>query len=213
MNITKQLLLDDILALDQRYRATLINSLSGFKSLALIGTQSLNQQTNLAIFNSIVHIGANPPYLGFIVRPDSVERHTLENILETKSYTINHIHEGIYKQAHQTSARYPKEISEFDAVNLTPQYHDNFYAPFVKESHIQIGLEFVEKIDIKINNTIMLIGQINQLHFPEDCLNNDGFVDLEKAGTITCVGLDSYHKTAALSRLSYAKPDTIAQSI
>lgn len=48
--------------LEDRKRVSLINSLSGFKSLNLIGTINNNQgQTNLAIFNSVVHIGANPP--------------------------------------------------------------------------------------------------------------------------------------------------------
>lgn len=84
-------------------------------------------QTNLAIFNSLVHIGANPPLIGFVVRPDSAERHTLNNILETGFYTINHINENIYKQAHQTSARYPEEISEFAATGLNEQYLSNFF--------------------------------------------------------------------------------------
>ncbi|MFN6039875.1 MAG: flavin oxidoreductase, partial [Bacteroidota bacterium] len=76
----KEFNLQDILSFEQRYRATFINSIGGFKSVALIGTKNSSGQTNLAIFNSLVHIGANPPLLGFIVRPDSVERHTLENI-------------------------------------------------------------------------------------------------------------------------------------
>lgn len=47
--------------LEDRKRIALINSLSGFKSLNLIGTINNQGQTNLAIFNSVVHIGANPP--------------------------------------------------------------------------------------------------------------------------------------------------------
>jgi flavin reductase (DIM6/NTAB) family NADH-FMN oxidoreductase RutF len=73
----------DIMSFEKRYRAAFINSLGGFKSVCLIGTINNIKQSNLAIFNSIVHIGANPPLIGFVVRPDSVERHTLENILET----------------------------------------------------------------------------------------------------------------------------------
>jgi len=42
---------------------------------------------------------------------------------------------------------------------------------------------------------------------PQDCLEEDGFISLEKANTITCSGLDSYHKTIQLDRLSYAKSD------
>ena len=197
----------DLMGLEQRYRASFVNSLSGFKSVALIGTSNSSKQTNLAIFNSLIHIGANPPYIGFISRPDSVDRHTLSNIMETGYYTINHINEAIFKQAHQTSARYPRDISEFDATHLTPDYKIGFKAPFVKESFIQMGIQFKERIHITTNNTVLVIGQINQVYFPNDCLCNDGFLDIEKAKTITCSGLDSYHKTERLARLTYAKAD------
>jgi flavin reductase (DIM6/NTAB) family NADH-FMN oxidoreductase RutF len=195
-----------IMDMEQRKRAQLINSISGFRSVALIGTIHTEGQTNLAIFNSIVHIGSNPPLLGFIMRPDSVERHTLSNIMETGCYTINHINSSMYEKAHQTSARYPKNVSEFDAAQLTPQFKDGFMAPFVKESHIQIGMEFKERIEISINQTSMIIGEIKFVHYPANCLLEDGFIDIEKAGTITSAGLDSYHTTQLLQRLQYAKP-------
>ena len=197
----------DLMGLEQRYRAAFVNSLSGFKSVALIGTTNNLKQTNLAIFNSLIHIGANPPYIGFISRPDSVDRHTLSNIIETGFYTINHINEKIYQQAHQTSARYAKEVSEFDATKLTADFKKGFTAPFVKESHIQVGVQFKERINITTNNTVLVIGQINQVYFPNNCLCEDGFLDIEKAKSITCSGLDSYHSTSRLSRLKYAKPN------
>jgi len=184
-----------------------INSLGGFKSISLLGTINGSGQTNLAIFSSIFHIGAHPPLIALIFRPSPPERDTLRNLLETGFYTINHINETIYKQAHQTSARYDDGISEFDVTGLKPEFKNNFKAPFVKESNIQIGVEFKERIDIIINNTIMIIGQIKEVYIPENCLGEDGFIDLEKANTITCSGLDSYHKTMKLDRLSYAKPD------
>ena len=195
----------DLIQMEQRKRAHLINSVGGFKSVCLIGTVDIKGQTNLAIFSSIVHIGANPPLISFIMRPDSVERHTLENILETGSYTINHLNENIYKQAHQTSARYPKEISEFDATGLSTEYKSNCKAPFVKESNVQLELEFKQRIDLTINNTILIIGEIKNIYFPEDCMHGDGFLDIEKAGTITCSGLDSYHFPKSIERLPYAK--------
>ena len=195
-----------IMDMEQRKRAQLINSISGFRSVALIGTIDTQGQTNLAIFSSIVHLGSNPPLLSFIMRPDSVERHTLTNILDTGFYTINHINADMYEKAHQTSARYPKNVSEFDAAQLTPQFKDGFMAPFVKESHIQIGMEFKERIEISINQTSMIIGEIKFVHYPTSCLLEDGFIDIEKAGTITSTGLDSYHTTQVLKRLEYAKP-------
>ena len=195
-----------IMDMEQRKRAQLINSISGFRSVALIGTINTQGQTNLAIFSSIVHIGSNPPLLGFIMRPDSVERHTLSNIMETGYYTINHIHQDMYEQAHQTSARYPKNVSQFDATQLTHLFQEGFMAPFVAESYIQIGMEFKERITISINQTSMIIGEIKWIHYPDHCLSEDGFLDIEKAGSITSTGQDSYHTTQLLQRLEYAKP-------
>ncbi|PWJ96755.1 flavin reductase (DIM6/NTAB) family NADH-FMN oxidoreductase RutF [Flavobacterium araucananum] len=197
----------DLEKMDKQTAVHLINSLGGFKSVALAGTSDNEGNTNLSIFSSFFHIGANPPLIGMIFRPSPPERDTMRNILDTGFYTINHINEKIYKQAHQTSARYNKEISEFDAAGLSAEYKNNFPAPFVLESNIQLAIEFKEKIDISINNTTMIIGEIVQIFIPEDCLSENGFVNLEKANTVTCSGLDSYHKTVQLDRLSYAKPD------
>ena len=204
---------ETVMDLPKHYKTHLINSLGGFKSVSLLGTINSSGQTNLAIFSSIFHIGANPPLIALIFRPSPPERNTLGNILETKYYTINHINEEIYTQAHQTSARYDDTISEFDVTGLQAEYKNDFIAPFVKESNIQMGIEFKERIDITINNTIMVIGQINEIFVPEDCLGEDGFINIEKANTITCSGLDSYHKTQQLDRLSYAKPDKTCVSL
>ncbi|MBL7932477.1 MAG: flavin reductase [Bacteroidia bacterium] len=205
--MAKQFSVNDILQFDQRYRATFINSLGGFKSLVLIGTINKKKQSNLAVFNSFFHLGASPPLFGFIIRPDSAERHTLDNILSVKEFTVNHVNESFYKQAHQTSARYPQDISEFDATSLTAEYKTNFAAPFVAESNIKIGARFERRVDIIENGTILIIASIISVSLPDDCILEDGYINLEKAGTITCSGLDSYHKTTRIARLSYAKPN------
>jgi len=194
--------------MEQRYQAAFINSLGGFKSVVLVGTVDLQGATNLAIFNSLFHIGANPPLCGLVFRPDTVERHTLSNIISTGVYTINHLNERIYKKAHQTSARYPKDQSEFEATGLTPEFSEGFQAPFVAESRVRFAVEMREKIPLGINGTILMIGQITDVWLPEEIVQPDGFVDLEQAGTLTCSGLDSYHRTQRLARLAYAKPDT-----
>jgi flavin reductase (DIM6/NTAB) family NADH-FMN oxidoreductase RutF len=196
----------NILTFEKLFRTNFVNSLSGFKSANLIGTISLDGQTNLAIFNSVIHVGANPSALGFLMRPVSVERHTYNNIKQTGHFTINHINKEIFKQAHQTSASYEKDISEFDACGLTPEYTETIKAPYVKESKIKIGLKFLEEQEIKSNGTIFIVGEIVEIILPDNVTAKDGFIDIEKAGTIAISGLDSYHETKKISRLSYAKP-------
>ena len=196
----------DIQQIEHRKRTALINSLSGFKSLNLIGTVSRENETNLAVFNSVIHLGADPALMGFISRPHSVERHTIENIQQTKFFTINHITADIFEKAHQTSARYPREQSEFEAVGLTAVYKNNFAAPFVKESKIQIGLELKETLAVKSNDTLLIIGEIMDLYFPENIWLEEGVLDIEKAETLTASALDGYHTTKLIKRIKYAKP-------
>ena len=78
---------EEIENLEKIYRINLINSCSGYKAANLIGTVSENNN-NLAIFSSLVHLGSNPPLLGFFLRPtEIVPRHTYLNIKENQYYT------------------------------------------------------------------------------------------------------------------------------
>lgn len=198
---------NDFKNFEQRKRARFINSLSGFKSANLIGTKSSTGQTNLCIISSAFHLGADPALMGFIIRPDVSSRHTLDYLRETKFCTLNHVNSEIFEQAHQTSARYDQDVSEFEACELTEEYISDFHAPFVKESKIKLGLELIREIKIEENDTHLMICAIKQVNLPEDCLKKDGFIDIEKAGSIAVSALDSYHTTEKLARLSYAKPD------
>tara|TARA_X000000950_G_C13760558_1_gene596617 strand:+ start:127 stop:756 length:630 start_codon:yes stop_codon:yes gene_type:complete len=194
--------------MEKFYRAKFINSLSGVKSANLIGTVNKKNQTNLSIVSSAVHIGANPPLMALIFRPASVERHTFENIKDTQFFSINHVSKDIITSSHQTSARYPREVSEFSAVGLSEEYIEGFRSPFVKESYLKIGLSLKEIIHLNINSTEMVIGEVECVSVDPKYVMNDGHIDISKLGTVGVTGLDSYHKIDAGVRLSYAKPDT-----
>jgi flavin reductase (DIM6/NTAB) family NADH-FMN oxidoreductase RutF len=203
----KTITLEEIDNLDRRFRTNLINCLSGIKSMNLIGTKNAKGQTNLAVFNSVIHIGANPPLMGFIHRPASVERHTLENIKNTSYFTINSVTEEIHKQAHQTAARYERAESEFEETSLDTAYIKGFHAPFVVKSPLKIGLECVDIIPIPINNTQLVIGKVKLIQLDEKYLKSDGFISLHDQGIVGGTGLDSYLSAQEIGRYSYAKPD------
>lgn len=204
----KHLRLQDLQDYDRFTRANVINSLSGFKSASLIGTVNKQGQTNLAIFSNIVHIGADPALIGFVNRPLEAAPHTLSNIQETGSYTINHISAAIFPQAHQSSAKYPADISEFDATGLTPLFREGIRAPFVAESLVQYSLELQQIIPIELNGTFFVIGAIQDIFYPEEIQEEDGFLALEKAGSLCSLGTSAYYETKRLGKLAYAKADS-----
>lgn len=196
----------DLAAQDKLFRLNLVNSLSGFKSANLLGTQDAAGHPNLAIISSVVHLGSDPALLGLVMRPPTVPRHSYDNIRAVRCYTLNHVHTNIMRAAHATSASFAREISEFAACGLTPQYRDEFAAPYVQESRVQIGLTLEEELPITANNTVLLVGRVQQVYLPAAALRPDGSLDLPAADTIALSGLDTYHTATALARYGYSRP-------
>jgi flavin reductase (DIM6/NTAB) family NADH-FMN oxidoreductase RutF len=191
-------------------RLNLINGISGVKSANLIGTRSSVTGSNLAIFSSVVHLGSDPAMLGFIVRPVSdVPRNTYENICETGYFTINHVHESFIDKAHYTSAKFDADVSEFERCGLTEEYLYDFTAPFVKESRLKIGLKRVEEIDIKSNGSKLIVGEIQELILPEDCLDDKGYVRLDRLFDVGIGGLNSYYSLRRMKTLPYARVEEV----
>lgn len=193
--------------MERIYRLNLINSATGYKPANLIGTMAKNGIPNLTIISSVVHLGSNPPLIGFMQRPTTVRRDTYENIRDTGYYTINHVHEEFIENAHQTSARYNHEISEFEACNIGVLFNKDFHAPFVKDSRIKLAMKFLEEVPIRQNGTSMIVGEIIDIYLEDQCLGENGNLDLNLANDVCISGLDSYHTVTHKASFSYAKPD------
>jgi flavin reductase (DIM6/NTAB) family NADH-FMN oxidoreductase RutF len=200
--------ISDIQGMEQRFRTTFINSLAGFKQAVLVGSRSAEGQTNLAIFNSLIHLGANPALFGLISRPavEGVKRHTLQNIMDTGSYTLNFVRSEHFKEAHQTSARYADDVSEFEAVGFQKMYLKDFGAPCVQEAVVWVAMRLEELIPIALNGTTLIVGSIQQVHTNGVEVKEDGFLDLSAADVLLCQGLDAYFSARPIGRLPYAQP-------
>lgn len=196
----------DISKMEKIFRLNLINSCTGYKSANLIATKSKSGNSNVAVFSSVTHMGSNPAMLGFVTRPLNVARNTYKNIKETSYFTVNHIHEKMIEQAHQTAAKYDEEISEFHKTGLTEQFLDDFHAPYVEQSEIKLGCKYLNEYEIKENDTVFVIASIEHIYFDEGVQMPDGWIRLDDAGTVTINGLDGYSLPALLDRFHYARP-------
>ena len=189
-------------------RLNLINSITGISPANLIGTISNDSIENLSIFSSIIHIGSNPPLIGFILRPtENNRRDTYENIIETNKFTINHIHSDMIQKSHYTSAKFKKNESEFQKCQLTPEYLNSFRAPYVKESYVKIGLNLEDIHLIKSNGCRLIIGCIEHIYVPDNALHENGNIQLELLNSIGVGGLNTYYSLNKIRQYSYARVD------
>ena len=200
----------DFKSLDKHFRANLINSIIGIKQASLIGTLGKNNNSNLALFSSAVHLGSNPPLIAVFSRPaTSSPKQTMENIVSHGYYTINHVNQSILARAHSCSFNFPENVSEFDQTLLVPEYKNNWYAPYVKDSPISLGCRYLNEYEIKENGCLLIVAAIEQIFIQEDLLMEDGWVDLTKGLVMAINGLDGYTLPQLEKRLEYARPKQI----
>lgn len=199
----KEITLSEILLLSSRDRSNFINSLWGIRNASVIGSRSDNGIPNFAIFNSLNHIGANPPLASLIFRPDTVKRDTLDNILATKYYSLNNITESNYPKAHLTSAKLPKNENEAEYAGLLYLNEAEYNVPYLYESTVVTILKYEQHVKLKINGTILLIGSVQKILLKENLITEDHSVDHFKAGSMSVTGLDTYNLTKQSFKLPY----------
>ncbi|MAI88776.1 MAG: flavin oxidoreductase [Candidatus Marinimicrobia bacterium] len=194
--------------LNKFYRANLINSIVGIKQASLIGTVSKNKIANVAIFSSIVHLGSNPALIGLFTRPVTIPpKQTLNNILEMKDFTINHLNNTINIRGHSTSYKFERNESEFKECLLTEKYIENFNAPFVKESNISFGLSYIRHEKIKENGVVFIIGSLKHILVNNNNITNNGEIDLSGLDSIGVSGNNTYYKLSKSQSLEYIKKE------
>ena len=199
----------DIKSMSKIFRLNLINSITGIKPANLIGTKSKDNLENLAIFSSVVHLGSNPALLGMISRPQHNKlKDTYANIKETGYYTINHVSSNFIKKAHYTSAELSRAISEFEVMNLNPEYLQSFYAPFVNQSRVKIGMKYIQSLDLP-NGCILIIGEVQLIQLPENSINTSGQINLEEHEAVGISGLDTYYSLKKLEQFPYVNKNEI----
>ena len=196
----------DFKSLDKHFRANLINSIIGIKQASLIGTLGKNNNSNLALFSSAVHLGSNPPLIAVFSRPaTSSPKQTMENIVSHGYYTINHVNQSILARAHSCSFNFPENVSEFGACKLSDERVSEFAAPFVKESNVSIGVRYIRHFSIDENDVVMIIGSMEMLVVNEDIIQDNGEVDLMDAQSIGVAGNNTYYNLNKLSSFDYIK--------
>ena len=73
-----------------------------------------------------------------------------------------------------------------------------------------MGMCFKEAIDIKINGTVLVIGEIEQLILPETVIVNDD-IDLEATESVGISGLNTYYSLKKIDSYPYARVNEIPE--
>ncbi|MEN2993483.1 MAG: flavin reductase [Bacteroidia bacterium] len=183
---------------ERSWRINFINSLIGPKNLHVLITRFPSGGFNAAIFNSGVHIGSSPPYIGFILRPTSSPRHTYRNLLNYPYATLNAVAISFYAQAHQTAAKLPDGESEIAQAGLDLTWEEEDL-PYLAQSPLRARLHLAEVHTIQVNQTHLLVFAVEKV-FSAILPEADGFLRLDQLGLAAGSGCDAYWRLEFLER-------------
>ncbi len=179
------------------------------RPIAWVSTRSPEGINNLAPFSFFNVFSVKPPILGFapgFKRPDDAgvrpPKDTLRNVLDTGEFVVNLVSYPLANQMNQSSGDYPEDVSEFDAVGLTPAPCRIVQAPRVAECLISMECKLYKRVELGEGN--LILGEILFIHMDENVLRHDGEIDLEVLQPIGRLGGDGY--STVKDRFDIARP-------
>lgn len=159
------------------------------RPIAWVSTKSKSGTFNLAPFSFFNAVSSNPPIIVFSAGLKTIKtehgyevgpKDTVRNVKDTGEFVVNIVSRKLAEQMNQTSANYPPEVSEFDAVGLTPAPSHMVSAPRVGESLVSMECKLYQHIEFgkEAGAGNLIIGEVLCFHL-DDAVYKDGYIDVD----------------------------------
>lgn len=159
------------------------------RPIAWVSTRSSSGTLNLAPFSFFNAVSSKPPIIVFSAGLKSIKtdagfevgpKDTLRNVIETGEFVVNIVSRQLAEKMNQTSANYPPEVSEFDAVGLSAVASQIVSAPRVGESLVSMECKLYQHIEFgkEAGAGNLIIGEVACFHVDES-VYKDGYIDIE----------------------------------
>ncbi len=180
------------------------------RPIAWTGTRSADGVDNLAPFSYFMGVSTRPPSLAI-----SVARHTdgrlkdsAQNILESGVFTVSIVPFSYAAQMNQCAAKWPAEVSEFEACGLTSVMGERVKAPRPAEALASMECKLVHAHDL--GSTHLLVGEVLLYHLDERIVVEDErghtVVDAQALDPICRLGSKDYARLQQI--FSLPRPST-----
>lgn len=178
----------------QRYK--LMASLIVPRPIALVTTLGANGVVNAAPFSMFNMIGEDPPILMISINrlTDGRLKDTAANILHNGQFVVHMSDEPLAQRMHACGEAFPSEVSELEAVGLTPVPSRTVLPPRIQEAPIAFECELHEKLETA--SRYVFIGRIKWLAARDGLIDTAAWrVNLRDYRPIARFGASFYTRT------------------
>jgi hypothetical protein len=77
---------------------------------------------------------------------------------------------------------------------------------------LKIACSFLEEYEIKANNTILVVGEIQSIFLPNGIVTENGEINLDQIDDVCISGLHNYHQVKKIAAFDYSRPGNFPQN-
>lgn len=162
------------------------------RPIAWVSTLSPEGRPNLAPFSFFMGVASDPPTLAVAIgRRRGAPKDTARNLEARGEFVVNVVSEAVAQAMVNTSADFPPEVNEFEAVGLTAIPSERIAPPRVKESPVHMECRLERLLTIGRSATALAIGEVVLFHL-DDRLWTGSDIDVEKLRPLGRLGRALY---------------------
>jgi len=173
---------------------------------------------NIAPYSQWQNLTFDPPMVMFSANqyPDGRRKDTVINAEETGWFVWNMATYALREAVNLSAMALPPEESEFDRLNVTREYADNFRTPMVKESPIKFECRYLSTHRLKGNSPVgtidIVFAQVEKIHIDDAVITADGRIDIAAIQPIARLGYFDYTVVKDIFEMRVPGSDSDAQA-
>ena len=182
----------------------------GPRPIAFASTLDSKGQPNLSPFSFFNVFSANPPILVFSPARrgrDNTVKHTYLNVKATGEVVINIVNFDMVQQMSLSSTEYPEGVNEFTKSGFTMLESEKVRPFRVAESPAQFECKVLEVVELGSEGGAgnLVICEVLKMHFDENILGEDGYIDQHKIDQVARMG-GNWYTRANMGMFEVPKP-------
>ena len=162
------------------------------RPIAWVTTISENGLVNAAPFSAYTFCGKNPPMVCFNVgRRDETYKDTANNLKFLGEFVVNTVTADIVEPMHETSAEYPPDLSEVEALHLETLPSRTVKPPRLAISPINLECRVHTILPLGRDKDELVIGEVLYFHVRDDLIK-EGKISTEALNPLARLGGPRY---------------------
>ena len=188
------------------------------RPIGWLSSVSASGVENIAPYSQWQNLTFDPPMVMFAANryPDGRRKDTVLNAEETGWFVWNMATYALREAVNLSAMALPPEESEFDLLNVTREYADNYRVPMVKESpckfecrylntHVQRGSSAVGTVDV-------VFAQVEMIHINDQIIRPDGRLNIAEIEPLARMGYFDYAVIRETFEMRVPAADSAAQA-